>query len=119
MTITCHVYDLKVSHNDASDITKFVMWLEGIYGKNLTFRMGKVHDYLVMDLDYSEKGSIKVSMIKYVDKFLMEFPEEIVISETSPSDHWMLQVREEEGFKLLPEEKYQDFHYVVSQLLLF
>ena len=60
MTITCHVYDLKVSHKDASDITKFGMWLEGIYGKNLTFRMGKVHDYLAMDLDYSEKVFFEV-----------------------------------------------------------
>ena len=119
MTITWHGDDLKVSHKDTFKIAKFGMWLKVKYSENMTVHRGEVHDSLAIYQNHSEKGSIKVSMIKYVDKFLMEFPEEIVISETSPSDHWMLQVREEEGFKLLPEEKYQDFHYVVSQLLLF
>ena len=53
--ISCNVYDLKLSHKDDFDITKFVMWLEGIYGENLTVHRGKVHDYLGMDLQYSKK----------------------------------------------------------------
>ena len=32
MTITWHVYDLKVPHMDAFGITKSSMWLEGTYG---------------------------------------------------------------------------------------
>ena len=39
-------------------------------------KRGKVHDYLGMNLDFSEKGSIKVLMVKYVKKVLDEFPEE-------------------------------------------
>ena len=31
MKITWHVDDLKVSHKDDFDITKFGLWLEGIY----------------------------------------------------------------------------------------
>ena len=31
--------------------------------------------------------------------------------------YWLSQVREEEGAKPLPGDKYQDFHHVVAQLL--
>ena len=60
---------------DAFGITKYGLWLEGTYGENLTVHSVKVHDYLGMDLHYLEKGSVKVSIIKFVDKFLMGFSE--------------------------------------------
>ena len=53
MEITWHIDDLKVSHKDDFDITKFGMWLEGIYNENMTVHRGKVNYYLSMDLDYS------------------------------------------------------------------
>ena len=36
MTVTWNVYDLKVSHQDAFEITKFATYLSVIYGNNLT-----------------------------------------------------------------------------------
>ena len=35
-----------------------------IYGEQMIFHRGKLHNYLVMYLDLSEKGSFKVFMIK-------------------------------------------------------
>ena len=55
MTTAWHVDDLKVSDKDNFDTTKFGLWLEGIYGEKMTVHRGKVHDYLGMYLDYSEK----------------------------------------------------------------
>ena len=52
MTITWHVDDPKLSHKDALDITKLGLWLEVIYGENLTVHRGKVYNYLGMDPDY-------------------------------------------------------------------
>ena len=70
MTITWHVDDLKVSHKDAFKLTQFGLWLEGIYEIFLTVHRGKVYDYLEMDLDYSEKVSVKALMIKYLKSSL-------------------------------------------------
>ena len=85
MTVCWHVDDLKVSHMDEFEITKFADYLVGIYGDKLTAHHGDVHDYLGMDLDYSEKGNMKVSMIKYLMNLLQEFPEELGDSAASPA----------------------------------
>ena len=45
-----------------------------IYGKDIRVKRGKVHSYLVMNIDFSDKGSIKVSTIKHVNKILYVFP---------------------------------------------
>ena len=66
MNLAWHVDDIKVSHKDPFEITKFAHYLSLQYGKKLTVKRGKVHEYLGMDLDYSRKGAVKVSMIKYL-----------------------------------------------------
>ena len=71
----------------------------------MTFHKSKVHDYLGMVLDYTEKENANLSMIKYVEIFLTGFPEEIGIPAESLEADWMFQVREEEGAKPLPEEQ--------------
>ena len=78
MTVTCDVENLKVSHKDPYHITKFASYLSIIDGEKLAVKQGKVHDYLEMDLDYSEEGLVKVSMIKYTGKILISFPENII-----------------------------------------
>ena len=61
--VTWHIDDLKVSYQYEFEITKFASYLSDIYGKKLTVHRGKVHEYLGMDLDYSEEVKVKVSMI--------------------------------------------------------
>ena len=43
----------------------------------MKIRRGTYHEYLGMDLDYSEPGVFKVSMIPYIDKIFKDFPEEV------------------------------------------
>ena len=52
VTVTFHVDDLKVSHQDKFEISKFETYLSGICGKKLILHRGKVHDFLVIDLEY-------------------------------------------------------------------
>ena len=66
MTVCWHVDDLKVSHKDPFEVTKFSTYLAGIYGEKMTVTRGIVHEYLGMDLDLSEQGNAKISMIKYI-----------------------------------------------------
>jgi hypothetical protein len=55
MTLIWHVDDLKVSHVDAFELTKFASYLSTIYG-GLAVHRGKKHDYLGTDLDYSDRA---------------------------------------------------------------
>jgi hypothetical protein len=123
MTVCWHVDDLKVSHVDDIELTKFVHRIAKIYGDQITVKRGCVHDYLGMDLDYSLDGKVRVSMIRYVDKVLKDFPEQIKkTSSTLAADH-LFNIRDpeetEKQGKWLGEgeEHAQHFHHAVAQLL--
>ena len=53
MTVTWHVDDLKISHQDEEELTKLISELGAIYGIKLTAMRGKVHSYLGMHFDFS------------------------------------------------------------------
>ena len=74
MTIVWHVDDLKVSNRKAIEITKLAIYLNDIY-PSLKVNRGKIHEYLGMNLDLSEDGNIKVSMIPYLLEILRDFTE--------------------------------------------
>lgn len=61
MTAVWHVDNLKISHTDKAQVTKFIEWLEGICGKQRTTR-GEKHDYMDMQLDYSIMGEVRLTM---------------------------------------------------------
>ena len=69
-TVIWHVNDLQAYHMDPLENTKLALYLSGIYGNDLSVHRGKIHDYLGMKLDYSEKGSLVVAMIKYLHKVI-------------------------------------------------
>ena len=70
-----------------------------------------------MDLDYSEEGVFKVSMIPYIDKIIEDFPELIDKSAPAPHNDYLFKVRDEDEAKYLPEEQAALFHHSVAQLL--
>ena len=117
MTVTWRVEDLKVSHEDPVEITKFANYLAVIYGVKLTVHRGLVHNYLGMDLDYTAKGKVGISMIKYVNKILEEFLEELGASAATPAAEHLLQVRNDSKAEFLSEDKAQEFHHITAQLL--
>ena len=78
---------------------------------------GKVHDYLGMDLDFSQKGILKVSMIPYTGKVIQEFPEKIIGTAASPAADHLFQIRDKSDAKYLPEELAMAFHRTTAQLL--
>ena len=106
-----------MSHEDPAEITKFANYLAVIYGKALTVHRGKIHDYLGIDLDYTTKGKVGVSMIKYVDKILEGFSEELGAPAATPAAEHLFQVRNDSEAEYLSEEKAQEFHHITAQLL--
>ena len=109
--------DLNVSHKDPYQITKFASYISSIYGEKLTVKWNKVHDFLGMDLYYSEEESVKVYIIKYTVKILRAFSENIVCSAASPAAEILFNVREDKDTKYLPEEQAKSFHHTIAQLL--
>ena len=77
----------------------------------------KVHDYLGMDLDYTKKGVLRVSMIKYLKKVFDNFLEQITSTSSSPAVDHLFKICEGDAVKVLPKEQAVNFHHTVAQLL--
>ena len=69
MTATSHLERLMVSHVYLFKIMKFSIYLSNIYGV-LSVHQGKVHNYLGMDIDYSDNVKVKFAMVKYLNNVL-------------------------------------------------
>ena len=50
----------------------------------MTVNRGKKHRYLGMDFDYSKTGVLSISMIKYIEDMIEEFPELITKMSRTP-----------------------------------
>ena len=95
MTVTWHVDDLKISHNDSLEVAKFLHHFGQINCEHITVHRGKLHDYLGIDLDFRTENTLKIGMIKYIKKINEDFPEEIKSSVgTSAAEH-LFDVRED------------------------
>ena len=117
MTVCWHVDDLKVSHIEPAEVTKFGDWLSKTYGVSVATHRGKVHDYLGMIVDFSEKGKVMVNMIEYIKTIINDFPEEIIETRASPAADHLFTVRDETEAMLLPEEQARAFHHATAQVL--
>jgi hypothetical protein len=112
-----HVDDIKMSHIDEKEVSKLITWLKSIYGKDMRVSRGRVHDYLGMTLDFTNKGEVKVTMIDYLKGVINNFPKIITGTATTPATTNLFDVRPEDERKVLGEEQARAFHHSVAQLL--
>jgi hypothetical protein len=107
-TVVWHVDDLKISHKDPEVVLMVICALEKRYGKAkpLTVNRGKVHEYLGMEINYSEKGKVTICMDKYVQKILDETLEDGKGTHTTPAADHLFKVNKD-GENL--DEKKGDF----------
>ena len=87
--------------------------------RNFYIHRGKVHDYLGVNFDFTERQQVKVSMIKYLCNVLNEFPAKIKgTAATQEVDH-LFEVKTEDDptKKDLPEEQAVRFNHTIAQLL--
>ena len=99
------------------ELTKFSCYLTKIYGPKLAMHLGNKHDYLGMDFKFMDNLSLEVSMFKYVDSIIDEFPELIAGKAATPAADHMFSVRDADEAKYLPEEKDITFRHTTAQLL--
>ena len=62
-----------MSCEDNFELTKFSCYLAKIYKPKLAMHLGNKHDYLGMDFEFMNNGSLEVSMFKYLDSIIDEF----------------------------------------------
>ena len=70
-----------------------------------------------MNLNYSETGVVKFSIIKYLQKQLDKFTEDLRRLLITPASEHLLQVRGEDDAKSLYEDQAEMFHHSVEKFL--
>ena len=114
--IIFHVDDLKSSHVDATVNTDFEKWLQRKYGEHgkVKAHRGKLHDYLGMNFDYSEKGKVHIDMKSYVEDMINEFP--IEMNKTSRASTPAAENLFDEGDgEKLNDSRREVFHKIVAK----
>ena len=79
--------------------------------------MGKKHDYLGVDMEFQEDGTLEVSMVQYLKNIIAEFPEAIRGKAATPAQDKLFVARNAGKAKKLWEERALVFHHTVAQLL--
>ena len=106
-----------MSCDDNFELTKFSCYLANIYRPKMAMHPGNKHDYLRIDLEFMNNGSLDVSMLKYLDSIIDKFPELITgKAATTAADH-QFSVRGVDEAKYLSEEKAIAFYHTSAQLL--
>jgi hypothetical protein len=75
-TVLWHADGLKISHLNPDVNTCILELIEAEFGKEslIPITRGRIHDYLEMTPDYSEKGKVKSKMLDYIEKMLADLP---------------------------------------------
>ena len=117
MTVCWHVDNPKVSHKEESAVNVFVLKICKIFGNSTKLSRGKVHEYLGMDMDWSQYRTMIVSMIKYLQKTIDDFPEVIRSNSATYAAEHLFTARDGKDRKTFLEEQTHHFHHTEYQLL--
>ena len=112
-TILFHMDELKFSHNNPGVVDDVIDTLKSILG-DLTVSDDDVHTYLGIDLDFSTKGELTVSMVNYFRSILEDFPEEIGKASTPAATHLF---DTDPNSSNLSKDKSEIFHQFVARVL--
>ena len=117
LTVVWHVDDLMATCTDDFKLTKFSCYLGRIYGPKLSMHTSCKHDYLGVDIEFMDDGTLEVSMFKYLQHVIEEFPEKITGRAATPAVGHLFDVRDKKEARALEEEQALAFHHTVAQLL--
>jgi hypothetical protein len=101
MTLVWHVNDLMASCDYDFELTKLSCYLAKIYGPKLTMHTGRKHDYLGVDMEFRQDGTLGVSMIPYLKNVIAEFPELISGKSPTPAAGHLFKIRDAKDTKPL------------------
>ena len=125
INVCFHIDYCKLSHNIPEVVGKKATWLKQEYetifeygSGEMTIHQGKVHNYLGMTLEYTNSGTVKVSIIDYIDVIIAAF------DETDPRGRGIktsavpeVLYKVDEDCENLSPDKAKMFHNLVSKTL--
>ena len=116
-TICWHVDDLKVSHKSPEVVTSILEQLDDEYGKisPLSVTRKKIHDYVGMTIDYTDKGTVKFSMFDYLEEIIQNLPKDFIGEAQTPASNHLFTINEDAT--KLNEKDSETFHHYVAKLL--
>ncbi len=79
---------------------------------------GQKHDYLGVDMEFNDNGTLDASMITYLKNVISKFPEMITGKLATPAVDHLFTIRDKKEAKPLDEEWALAFHHMVAQLLI-
>jgi len=93
-TIISHVDDLKISHADSNVIQDILTMCNKKFGQEspLVTMRGKVLEQLGMNIYYTVKVEVKISMYDYTDKMLTELPSDTNGMSKTPAESHLFNV---------------------------
>ena len=117
-TVAWHVDDIKISHTDDKVVDQVIALLEQEFGQEdeLTKSYGKLHDYLGMDLDFSEPGVLTISMENYIKTILKDVPRDMIGRARNPAGKHLFKVNMVDPVKLNDKDS-EVFHHITMQLM--
>jgi hypothetical protein len=117
MTVIWHVNDHMGSCKNDFELTKFSCYLAKIYGPKLSMHTGRKHNYLGVDMEFNDDGTLEASMITYLKNVISKFPEVITGKLVTPTVDHLFTIRDEKEAKPLDKKQTLAFHHTVAQLL--
>jgi len=116
-TVLWHVDDIKISHVDKNVVTQVIDLLSGEFGKEapLDITRGKKHQYLGMQIEYTKKKQVQITMYDYIHNMLNELPPDMDGGATTPAANHLFSVNQEA--QKLNEKSAEMFHHNVAKLL--
>ena len=117
--ILWHVGNIKTSHKDSKVVTTIIDLISSVYVREyqLTATHGKVHEYLGMTIDFSDKDKLKFTMYDCIVNMLEELPEDMKTGEAAtPAGDHMFTINEDNPEKLNQEDTIM-FHRVTAKML--
>jgi hypothetical protein len=79
-TIVWDVDDLKISHEDPDVVGQFIDLIKEEFGckMDLPVWQGRIHDYLGIQVNFSEDQKVKLTMYDHIDKLINKMPVELM-----------------------------------------
>ena len=116
-TIVWQVDDLKISHHVESVVNDIIRKLNAEFGQcdNTSVSKGRVHDYLGMQLDYTVPGTLKFSMIDYIDTILDDCLDRMDGTSVTPSASHLFKVNDIDP-EYLSVKDAEAFYHLTMQL---
>ena len=96
-TILWHVHDVKFLRVYSCIISSIISVFGVEYGniEKMTITWGKIHKFLMMTINYSLPGKLKLSMVNYIGKMIDDIPEDMRGESAKSAAHHLFDIAED------------------------